>query len=76
MSVAIPAGTLTEAELVVYRHLCAGLSIREIARRLYVSESGVSMRILRGARRLGARNTAQAVHIATARGLLQEEPQP
>ena len=67
---------LTAAHLQVLRGLAAGWTVSEIAARLHLSESGVSMRIQRATRALGARTTAQAIHVAARRGLLDEVPTP
>ncbi len=67
---------LTAGHLQVFRGLAAGWTVSEIAQRLCLSASGVSMRIQRGTRALGARTTAQAIHIAARRGLLDEVPTP
>ena len=64
----------TARQLDVLRELAAGWTVKEIGARLYLSQSGVSMRLANAARALGARTPAQAVHIATRQGLLDNVP--
>lgn len=67
---------LTEQHLEALRELAAGRTVAEIAKRLYLTQSGVSMRLARASRALGARTPAQAIHVAGRRGLLDGVPTP
>lgn len=71
-----PATDLSRDQVVVLRHLAAGYHHSEIARRLHITTSGLSMRVLRAVRLLGARTTAQAVYVTARRGLLDNVPTP
>lgn len=71
-----PATDLNRDQLLVLRMLAAGLQQREIAARLVMSKTGVAARVHRAVQILGARTTAQAVYLASRRGLLDNVPTP
>ena len=64
------AGLLTERERSVLRLIAAGLSNKQIARSLSITERTVKFHVTSIFNKLGADNRAQAVAIATQRGLL------
>jgi ATP/maltotriose-dependent transcriptional regulator MalT len=61
---------LSERELVVLRLLAAGLSQREIAGQLYVSQNTVKTQVRTAYRKLGAGTRAQAVRTANDLGII------
>lgn len=61
---------VTPRELDILDALAAGLSNREIAERLHVSENTVKTHATRLFSKLGARRRTQAVHLGKAAGLL------
>lgn len=61
---------VTPRELDILDALAAGLSNREIAERLHVSENTVKTHAARLFGKLGARRRTQAVHLGKAAGLL------
>ena len=64
------AGLLSPRERGVLRLVAAGLSNREIAQALSISERTVKFHVTSSFNKLGAENRAQAVALAAARGLL------
>jgi DNA-binding NarL/FixJ family response regulator len=64
------AGLLSERERAVLRLVAAGLSNKQIARSLSISERTVKFHVTSILHKLGADNRAQAVALATQRGLL------
>ena len=64
------AGLLSEGERGIIRLVAAGLSNKEIARSLGIAERTVKFHITSLFNKLGADNRAQAVAVATQRGLL------
>ncbi len=68
MKPAVP--TLTDLQHNTLRQLVQGVSQTEIARQEGVSKQAVSRRVQRIARKLGARNTAEAIVIAVRAGLV------
>lgn len=68
-----PAG-MTFQETRVLRLLPHGLTNKEIATELEISVETVKSHLLRLRRKLGARNRAEAVSIATQKGLIQRSP--
>ena len=64
------AGLLSERERGIIRLVAAGLSNKEIARSLGIAERTVKFHITSLFNKLGADNRAQAVAVATQRGLL------
>lgn len=71
-----PSISLSRDQVLVLRMLAAGLQQQEIADRLVMSKTGVGSRVHRAVQVLGARTTAQAVYLATRRGLLDNVPTP
>ncbi|HIY66107.1 MAG TPA: response regulator transcription factor [Candidatus Agrococcus pullicola] len=65
-----PLPRLTARETDVLRLLATGISNREIAKRLYVSEATVKSHLVHIFAKLGADNRARAVHVARESGLL------
>lgn len=61
---------LTERETEVLALMCDGMSSRQIAERLFVSENTVEYHRKQIMRRIGAKNNVQAVSIALHEGLL------
>ncbi|MBK0418311.1 response regulator transcription factor [Leucobacter sp. CSA1] len=68
---AAPAARLTERELEVLALLAEGRSNREIARRLFVSESTVKTHVVHLLAKLGADSRGRAAAVARERGLLE-----
>jgi DNA-binding NarL/FixJ family response regulator len=64
------AGLLTERERAVLRLVAAGLSNKQIARSLSITERTVKFHVTSILGKLGADNRAQAVAVAVQRGLL------
>jgi two-component system NarL family response regulator len=62
---------LTEREMQVLRRLCAGDSNKEIAQKIYLSESTVKFYVKSLYKKLGATGRTAAVAIATKRGLVR-----
>ncbi|WP_293697921.1 response regulator transcription factor [uncultured Agrococcus sp.] len=65
-----PLPRLTERETDVLRLLATGISNREMAGRLFVSEATVKSHLVHIFAKLGADNRAHAVHVARESGLL------
>jgi DNA-binding NarL/FixJ family response regulator len=65
--------TLTARELMVLRLMASGLSNRDIASALSISERTVKFHVTAILNRLGADNRTQAVALATRRGILPSE---
>lgn len=65
---------LTDNELAVLRRAAHGETYAVIGRHLGYQEKSVSKMALRLARKLGARNIAHAVHLATAADLIGNSP--
>lgn len=65
------AKPLTERELNVLQRCAQGDSYQQVARRLYLSHSTVSIHLQHARRKLGAQNTAHAVAIALREGLIE-----
>ena len=61
---------LSDRELEVIHLLSEGLSNKEIAHRIFISESTVKFHIQNAARKLGTKRRAELVHKATLAGLL------
>jgi DNA-binding NarL/FixJ family response regulator len=68
------SGTLSPRERGVLRLVAAGLSNRQIAEALSISERTVKFHVTALFNKLGADNRAQAVAIAAERGLLRSGP--
>jgi len=74
-----PDGTLrdhglTDREIQILSLLADGLSDREVARRLYLSEATVKTHLKAVYRKLRVRNRAQAAVVAAFSGLLDHSP--
>lgn len=67
---------ITKRELEILRLMANGLSNREIATALFVSENTVKTHSSRLFEKLGARRRTQAVQIATQHGLLLDSGHP
>jgi RNA polymerase sigma factor (sigma-70 family) len=63
---------LTERELEVFRLIAQGLSNREIAQELYISETTVKTHVTRVLQKLDLRDRVQAVVLAYRSGVLLE----
>ena len=61
---------LSQRELEVLKLAASGLTAKQTANILGVSESAVAMYLAKGERKLGAQTKAHAVAIATALGLI------
>ena len=61
---------LTDRELDVIRHVAKGLSTKQIAVTMFISESTIKFHLQNASRKLGAHRRAEIVHRATAAGLL------
>jgi DNA-binding NarL/FixJ family response regulator len=66
-----PAAVLSDREVEVVRLLAQGLSNREIASALFLSEATVKTHLIRIYRKLGSTNRAGAITEALRRGLFQ-----
>ncbi|MFM1984247.1 MAG: hypothetical protein RL723_682 [Actinomycetota bacterium] len=62
---------LTDRELDVIRAVAKGLSNKQIAHEIYVSESTVKFHLQNASKKLNAHRRAEIVHRATAAGLLK-----
>jgi DNA-binding NarL/FixJ family response regulator len=65
---------LTPKELEILRNIAAGDRNRELARKLWVTETTVKFYLSSIYRKLGATNRTQAVHVAAHAGLLPRLP--
>ena len=65
--------TLTPRELMVLRLMASGLSNRDIAAALAITERTVKFHVTAILNRLGADNRTQAVALAVRRGILPSE---
>ncbi|MEO1058380.1 MAG: LuxR C-terminal-related transcriptional regulator, partial [Actinomycetota bacterium] len=72
---ALPVGAreLTERELVILRLLPHGLSRRELAEQLYVSENTLKTHLTSIRRKLGVSGRASPIEAARALGLIDPE---
>ena len=61
---------LTDRELDVIKHVAKGLSTKQIAVTMFISESTIKFHLQNASRKLGAHRRAEIVHRATAAGLL------
>jgi DNA-binding NarL/FixJ family response regulator len=61
---------LTDRELDVIKHVAKGLSTKQIASAMFISESTIKFHLQNASRKLGAHRRAEIVHRATAAGLL------
>lgn len=71
----IPGG-LTEREIEILRHLAAGLTNKEIADALCITENTAKVHVKNIIGKLGLRNRQQAAAYAVQHGLLPESPNP
>ena len=62
---------LTDRELAVIRSVASGLSNKQIAHQLFISESTVKFHLQNASKKLGAHCRAEIVHRATVAGLLK-----
>jgi DNA-binding NarL/FixJ family response regulator len=62
---------LTDRELAVIRSVASGLSNKQIAHQLFISESTVKFHLQNASKKLGAHRRAEIVHRATVAGLLK-----
>ena len=62
---------LSERELQILKQLCAGKSNKEIAQKLYISESTVKHHVKSVFKKLGAVSRAHAIAIGVKRGLIR-----
>ena len=65
-----PGPLLTRRESEVLNLLKDGLSVHEVSKRLYLSDSTVKTHVAKVYDKLGATNRAQAIMIAVRKGLL------
>ena len=61
---------LTDREVDVIKHVAKGLSTKQIAVAMYISESTIKFHLQNASRKLGAHRRAEIVHRASAAGLL------
>ena len=61
---------LTDRELEVIKHVAVGLSNKQIAQAMFVSESTVKFHLQNASRKLGTHRRAEMVHKANAAGLI------
>jgi two-component system response regulator DevR len=69
-SVRDAAGHLSDRELDVIRLVARGLSNKEIAHEMFISESTVKFHLQNASKKLGAHRRAEIVHRASAEGLI------
>lgn len=61
---------LTDREIDVIKHVAKGLSTKQIAAAMFISESTIKFHLQNASRKLGAHRRAEIVHRAAAAGLL------
>ena len=61
---------LTDREIEVIKLIARGLSNKQIAQSIYISESTVKFHLQNASRKLNAHRRAELVHRATSAGLL------
>jgi DNA-binding NarL/FixJ family response regulator len=61
---------LTDREIDVIKHVAKGLSTKQIAVAMFISESTIKFHLQNASRKLGAHRRAEIVHRAAAAGLL------
>ena len=61
---------LTDREIDVIKHVAKGLSTKQIAVAMFISESTIKFHLQNASRKLGAHRRAEIVHRASAAGLL------
>lgn len=61
---------LTDGQIEVLQLMTSGLSRKQIAHQLGVTESAIQSRLAAAKRRLGASNSAQAIRLALRFGLI------
>jgi DNA-binding NarL/FixJ family response regulator len=71
LSACMAQSELSQREMQVLRQLCAGDSNKEIAQKVYLSESSVKFYIKNVYKKLGAVGRTAAVAIAARRGLVR-----
>lgn len=71
LSLATSKGGLSERALEVLQLIAKGMSSREIAKQIFVSENTIEYHRKLILRHLGAKNNAHAVSIAIAQGLIK-----
>lgn len=71
-----PRPRLTFAQAEALALVADGLTYRQIARRLFVSEVAIRRRMVRAFRRLGVRNRAAAIRAGVEAGLLDPARSP